>query len=88
MKNPFKYGTIVKDDYFTDRVEELQVIHRTLESDNHLVLISPRRFGKSSLVARAVKESGRPCLSLNLQNVINEDDFASKILVSYSIFFH
>ena len=80
MKNPFKYGTIVKDDYFTDRVEELQVIHRTLESDNHLVLISPRRFGKSSLVARAVKESGRPCLSLNLQNVINEDDFASKIL--------
>lgn len=80
MKNPFKYGTIVKDDYFTDRVEELQVIHRNLESDNHLVLISPRRFGKSSLVFRAVKESGRPCLSLNLQNVISENDFASKIL--------
>ena len=80
MKNPFKYGTIVEDEFFTDRINELKEIHRALDSENHLILISPRRFGKSSLVAKAIKESKRPFLSLNLQNVINVEDFASKLL--------
>jgi len=50
MKNPFKFGTIVKGEYFTDRVNELAAICTTMDSENHLILISPRRFGKSSLV--------------------------------------
>ena len=80
MKNPFKYGTLVDNEFFTDRVGELTEIQRTLDSENHLVLISPRRFGKSSLVAKAVKMSGRPSISLNLQNMLSIEDFASKIL--------
>ena len=80
MKNPFKYGTIVEDEFFTDRISELKEIHRLLASENHLILISPRRFGKSSLVAKAIRELKRPSLSLNLQNVINVEDFASKLL--------
>lgn len=80
MKNPFKYGTIVEKDFFTDREKELLEVKRTLESENHLILISPRRFGKSSLVTKAIKESGRPYIALNLQNIINVEDFASKIL--------
>ena len=54
MKNPFKFGTIVEGEYFTDRDDELQRIKQLLNSDNHLILISPRRFGKSSLVKKAV----------------------------------
>ena len=80
MKNPFKFGTLVDDEFFTDRVSELETIQRMLDSENHLVLISPRRFGKSSLVAKAVKASGRPSISLNLQNMLSIEDFASKIL--------
>ena len=26
MENPFKYGTIVEDEYFTDRIEEVKYI--------------------------------------------------------------
>ena len=80
MKNPFKFGTLVDDEFFTDRVNELESIQRMLDSENHLVLISPRRFGKSSLVAKAVKASGRPSISLNLQNILSIEDLASKIL--------
>ena len=80
MNNPFKLGTLVDDEFFTDRVSELESIQRMLDSENHLVLISPRRFGKSSLVAKAVKASGRPSISLNLQNMLSIEDFASKIL--------
>ena len=80
MKNPFKFGVLVDNEFFTDRNEELKEVLRTLDSENHLILISPRRFGKSSLVAKAVKASGRPCISLNMQNVLSVDDFASKLL--------
>lgn len=80
MKNPFKFGTLVDGEFFTDRVTELESIQRMIDSENHLVLISPRRFGKSSLVAKAVKASGRPSISLNMQNMLSIEDFASKIL--------
>lgn len=35
MKNPFKFGTVVEDEFFTDRIEELQQVKQTLNSDNH-----------------------------------------------------
>ena len=78
--NPFKFGVLVDDEFFTDRINELKEVLWTLNSENHLILISPRRFGKSSLVAKAVRESGRPCISLNMQNILSVEDFASKLL--------
>lgn len=80
MENPFQYGVLVDNEYFTDRVNELKEVQLSLNSANHLILISPRRFGKSSLIAKAVKASGRPCVSLNMQNVLSIEDFSSKIL--------
>ena len=80
MKNPFKFGTIVENEYFTDRVSELAAICQTMDSENHLILISPRRFGKSSLVHKAVKQIGRPYIFLNLQKVVSVTDFAAAIL--------
>ena len=80
MRNPFKLGTIVEDDFFTDRTQELQYIMRVMESENHLILISPRRFGKSSLVVKAAKQMERPYLLLNLQKVITTQDLAAKLL--------
>ena len=78
--NPFQFGVLVDNEYFTDRINELREVQMSLNSANHLILISPRRFGKSSLVAKAVKMSGRPCLSLNMQNMLSVEDFASKLL--------
>lgn len=69
MDNPFKFGTLVDEPYFTDRVEELARIGQFLKSENHLVLISPRRYGKSSLVRKAVRESGRPCMGQHAAGV-------------------
>ena len=80
MENPFKFGTIVEAEYFTDRVNEVAYIREFLKSANHLVLISPRRFGKSSVVTKAVKESGRKSLFLNLQSVTSVSDLSSKLL--------
>ena len=78
--NPFKFGTIVEDEYFTDRVNELEQIKQMLDSENHLVLISPRRFGKSSLVAKALQQIGRPSITIDFMKVLNVEDLASQIL--------
>ena len=80
MENPFKFGTIVEAEYFTDRIKEVAYIGQFLKSANHLVLISPRRFGKSSVVNKAVKESGRKSLTLNLQSVTSVPDMSAKLL--------
>jgi hypothetical protein len=80
MKNPFKFGTIVEEEFFTDRQEELLYICRVMDSANHLALISPRRFGKSSLVLKAVKQLKRPYILLNMQSITNTKDLSNRIL--------
>ena len=83
MENPFKFGTIVEDEYFTDRVEEVAFIRQFIESANHLILISPRRFGKSSVVEKVVKQSGRKHITVNLQQVTSVADFSAKLLKEF-----
>lgn len=78
--NPFKYGTLVQDEFFTDRINELAQVKQLLDSENHLVLISPRRFGKSSLIAKALKEVGRPSITIDLMKVNKVEELASLIL--------
>lgn len=80
MENPFKFGSLVDAPYFTDRVKELEYIIQFLKSENHLVLMSPRRFGKSSLIKKAVAKTDRPCLWLNMQAVLSKENFAAKLL--------
>ena len=80
MKNPFKFGTIVEGEFFTDRVREVAHIKQFIDSENHLILISPRRFGKSSVVKKALSESARQSITLNMQNVTSEADLAAKLL--------
>lgn len=79
-KNPFKFGTIVDTPYFTDRTDEIKYVKSVLNSDNHLIIISPRRFGKTSLISKAVKYLNRPSIFLDLQLVTNENDLASQLL--------
>lgn len=79
-KNPFKFGTIVEDEFFTVRVNELEQIKQMLDSENHLVLISPRRFGKSSLVAKALQQIGRPSITIDFMKILNVEDLAAQIL--------
>ncbi|HEY8738185.1 MAG TPA: ATP-binding protein [Candidatus Dormibacteraeota bacterium] len=54
--NPFRYGDIVEEEYFTDRSGELESLKSDIRSGQNVVIISPRRFGKSSLVQQATSE--------------------------------
>lgn len=80
LSNPFKFGTIVDGDYFTDRAAELLHVKQVLSSVNHLVIISPRRFGKSSLVNKALSELPRHHISINLQSVTSVEQLSGRLL--------
>ena len=80
MNNPFKFGSIVDGPFFTNRVEEIEKLKNVLNSENHLIIISPRRFGKTSLIQKVVKELKRPIISLDLQLITGVEDLASQLL--------
>jgi predicted AAA+ superfamily ATPase len=49
-QNPFVYGEIVTGENFTNRQEEKDQLYKNFLSTTNTILISPRRWGKSSLV--------------------------------------
>lgn len=55
MKSPFQFGSLAEKENFIDRVEDRALLKQLLMSGIHVMLISPRRWGKSSLV-KAVGE--------------------------------
>lgn len=59
MKVPFAYGRIVGADDFTDRKNETAKLLANIASLTNTAIISPRRWGKSSLVSRAVEAASR-----------------------------
>jgi hypothetical protein len=54
MENPFVYGEVVPAAAFVDRVAELDRLVNDLAAAQKVFLISPRRYGKSSLIRRAL----------------------------------
>jgi hypothetical protein len=59
MENPFVYGEIVPARAFVDRVAELDRLVGDLAAAQKVFLISPRRYGKSSLIRHALAAMAR-----------------------------
>lgn len=56
MANPFNFGDLALDQGFADREEELRELCNDMRNGQNVVIFAPRRFGKSSLLWRAVQE--------------------------------
>ena len=54
MDNPFVYGEVVPGDAFVDRETELDRLVADLGNGQKVFLISPRRYGKSSLIRQTL----------------------------------
>lgn len=59
MPNPFVYGEVVPGDAFVDRDVELDRLIADLAAAQKVFLISPRRYGKSSLIRQALTQLSR-----------------------------
>lgn len=54
--NPFRFGSLALDEAFTDRGAELTELVADVRNGQDVVVLAPRRFGKTSLVWRASQE--------------------------------
>ena len=59
MDNPFVYGEVVPGEAFVDREPELDRLVADLGSGQKVFLISPRRYGKSSLIRQTLESLRR-----------------------------
>ena len=56
FQSPFQFGTLATEENFIDRTEDRALLKQLLASHINVMLISPRRWGKSSLVKKAMTE--------------------------------
>ena len=82
METPFIFGKIATEKNFTDRKLETANLVQNFTSLINTIIISPRRWGKSSLVNKAAKlameqDSKLRICHIDLFNVRNEEHFYS-----------
>ncbi len=54
-RNPFFFGEVVTGENFTDRVNEIKRLTAELRGGHNIFLISPRRYGKTSLIINVLE---------------------------------
>ena len=64
MRNPFIYAEPVDGENFADRKRELEELKTEMLSGQNVIIYSPRRFGKSSLVHNTLLELGDKAIPL------------------------
>lgn len=66
MEKAFVYGMSVGGNNFTDRIEETKRIKLDFENGVNVILISPRRMGKTSLIKKVISEFDNPMLKSSI----------------------
>jgi hypothetical protein len=81
--NPFRFGDLALDDFFTDREAELAELTADIRNGQNVVIFAPRRFGKSSLIWRAaqqlVGEGSVLIAQVDLMKAPTKERFAEKL---------
>jgi uncharacterized protein len=54
-RNPFRFGDVATGQHFTNRTSELKELVRDLRSGQSVLVISPRRYGKTSLITAVLE---------------------------------
>jgi len=78
MSNPFVFGSATSGEQFTDRVQDAERLLANFKHGVSVILISPRRWGKTSLVQKvSAMAQGKDVkvVTLDIFSCRNADDF-------------
>ena len=84
-RNPFSYGGLALDAAFADREREAQELKADALNGQDVVIFAPRRYGKSSLVWRAMAELAAAdalVAYVNLMTTPTKEKLAEKLAAS------
>jgi len=80
--NPFKFGDPVEGEFYLPRPDLDRVVQNFLTNRIHVVLIGPRRFGKTSFVFNLLKrleKEGYACPFVDIFNITSHRDFLHQV---------
>ncbi|MBA3663337.1 MAG: ATP-binding protein [Bacteroidetes bacterium] len=78
MQTPFNFGRTVKSECFTNREQEIKKLSSNFQNRINTIIISPRRWGKSSLVekvAAQVRAKSLKVITIDLFGTRTEEEF-------------
>jgi len=80
MLLPFKHGKVINGSYFVNRKRDIAYLQNNFSSKINTIIISPRRWGKSSLVMEASRDLAKKnkkikFVYLDMFNIRNEAEF-------------
>ena len=83
MDIPFIYGRLAEKESFIDRVEDRRELKNFLRHGINVILVSPRRWGKSSLVRTSMEElmqeeSKTKVCFMDASKIHTEEEFYNK----------
>lgn len=81
--NPFKFGDPVEGDYYLPRPDLENFVSQFLMNRIHVVLIGPRRFGKTSFLLNLLEKLNKSSYSyifIDIFNITSHKDFLSQML--------
>lgn len=87
MENPFKYGEPVTGESFGDREDEIQELVSDLSRGQNVIIFSPRRFGKTSLILEVLeqlKSKGFITIYVDLFRVTSKEKFITTLAEAIS----
>lgn len=85
IKKSFIYGVAVEGDNFTDRVKETNRLKSDFENGQNVILISPRRMGKTSLVKKVqslIDTDTTIVVYMDIYDCRSEYDFYNRLATS------
>ncbi|PIU22418.1 MAG: hypothetical protein COT14_01300 [Candidatus Diapherotrites archaeon CG08_land_8_20_14_0_20_30_16] len=83
MNNPFVFGSVVKGNQFCNRQKEIAEISRICKSNNNLILVSPRRYGKTSLIVNALEQIKLQYVLVDCYRLDSKEDFVNRLITNY-----
>ncbi len=81
--NPFKFGNPVEAEFYLPRTQLENTVCQFLDNRIHVVLIGPRRFGKTSFILNLLEKydtESRPYLYVDIFNITSHKDFLHQVL--------
>lgn len=85
VKTPFYYGGVAKENYFCNRVDEIEIVKNDINNGLNILIYAPRRFGKTSLIIKALKELKNRYIFIDLMGITDDIEFINAYFNAISI---
>ena len=85
IKNPFYYGGVAEENYFCNRVSEIDILKRDISNGINILIYAPRRFGKTSLIIKTLKELKNRYIFIDMMSITDEIEFINAYFNAISV---